>query len=325
MNKIYRKIKGSQLLLWAAMSLIISSCSKSVLEKVPMTSYSDATVWKDPALIDAFISNVYKVFPTGWSILSNLSDESNRRNNVSYTAMNNGDLTPSSTAFVNYWSNTHSSGGDGFNSSGYYDVVKRCNIFFENIGGADFDETRKNRMIGEIKFFRAYSYFRLATLYNGVPLITKTFRLDDDFFLPRNTYDECMDFVLKELEEAISLLPLEYDDKEIGRITKGTAMAAKARALLYMASPLNNPSNDLAKWQRAADAAKAVIDLNIYGLYPEYKESYLASATYNSEVIWARLYNNKLFRENQHRTAVYAQWVFWLWNYPPVAEFGGRL
>jgi len=290
-----------------------------------MTSYSDATVWKDPALIDAFISNVYKVFPTGWSILSNLSDESNRRNNVSYTAMNNGDLTPSSTAFVNYWSNTHSSGGDGFNSSGYYDVVKRCNIFFENIGGADFDETRKNRMIGEIKFFRAYSYFRLATLYNGVPLITKTFRLDDDFFLPRNTYDECMDFVLKELEEAISLLPLEYDDKEIGRITKGTAMAAKARALLYMASPLNNPSNDLAKWQRAADAAKAVIDLNIYGLYPEYKESYLASATYNSEVIWARLYNNKLFRENQHRTAVYAQWVFWLWNYPPVAEFGGRL
>ena len=297
MSKIYYQIKRFPLV-WGCLSLLVFfSCSKGILEKIPLTSYSDATVWRDPALIDAFISNVYKVFPTGWSILSNLSDESNRRNNVSYTAMNNSDLTPSSTSFVNYWSNTHASGGDGLTSSGYYDVIKRCNIFFENIGVAEFDEERKNRMIGEMKFFRAYSYFRLATFYNGVPLITQTFNLDDDFFLPRNTYDECMEFVMQELEEAIGLLPLEYDDKDVGRITKGTAMAAKARALLYMASPLNNPNNDIAKWQRAADAAKAVIDLGIYDLYPEYGESYLASANYNSEVIWARLYNNKLYRE----------------------------
>src|SRR5690606_28112496 len=160
---------------------IISSCSNDVLDKIPLTNYSDATVWKDPSLIDAFISNVYKIFPTGWSILSNLSDESNRRNNVSYTAMNNGELTPSTVEFVNYWSNTHASGGDGYRSSGYYDVIKRCNIFFEKITEADFDESIKNRMIGEMKFFRGYSYFRLATFYNGVPLITKTFSLDDDF------------------------------------------------------------------------------------------------------------------------------------------------
>lgn len=301
MNKIYFRLSKSITfsLLSPVLFLLFSttSCSDSVLDRVPLTSYSDATVWKDPVLIDAFISNAYKVFPHDWSILGNLSDESNRRNNVGYAAINNGDLTPSSTNFVNYWSNTHASGGDGYTASGYYDVIKRCNIFFDNINQAEFDQATKDRMIGEMKFFRAFAYFKLATLYNGVPLITKTFELTDDFFLPRNTYEECMTYVLSELEEAINLLPVTYNAANTGRITKGTAMAAKARALLYMASPLNNPGNDKNKWQQAADAAKAIIDLNIYSLYPEYGKSYLASALYNPEVIWARLYNNRLFPE----------------------------
>jgi hypothetical protein len=273
------------------------SCSEDVLDKIPLTSYSDATVWKDQNLIDAFISNTYRVFPIGWSILANLSDECNRRNNQGYATINSGVLTPSSTTTVNYWSNTHANGGDGYTSSGYYDVVKRCNIFFANISQANIDATIKNRMKGEMKFFRGYAYFRLATFYNGVPLITKTFNLTDDFYLPRNTYAECMDFALAELDTAITLLPLTYPVKETGRVTKGTAMAAKARALLYMASPLNNPSNDQAKWQKAADAAKAVIDLNIYSLYSDYKKSYTEDAIYNSEIIWERLYNNKLYSE----------------------------
>ncbi len=109
----------------------ISSCTKDVLDKIPLTSYSDATVWKDASLIDGFISNTYRVFPIGWSILANLSDECNRRNNVGYATINSGNLTPSSTTTVNYWSNTSNTGGDGYTSSGYYDVIKRCNIFFE--------------------------------------------------------------------------------------------------------------------------------------------------------------------------------------------------
>jgi starch-binding outer membrane protein, SusD/RagB family len=275
----------------------ISSCSKDVLDKIPLTSYSDASVWKDQSLIDAFISNTYRVFPIGWSILANLSDECNRRNNVGYATINSGNLTPSSTGQINYWSNTSGTGGDGYTSSGYYDVIKRCNIFFEKIGEAAFSETIKDRMTGEMKFFRGYAYFRLATFYNGVPLITKTFKLTDDFYLPRNTYAECMDFALTELDDAINLLPLDYDAANKGRITKGTAMAAKARALLYMASPLNNPSNDQTKWQKAADAAKAVIDLNKYSLFANYKTSYTDAAIYNSEIIWERLYNNKLYPE----------------------------
>jgi starch-binding outer membrane protein, SusD/RagB family len=125
-----------------------------------------------------------------------------------------------------------------------------------------------------------------------VPLITEPFNLEDNFDIPRSSYDECMNFVIKELDEAIDLLPLDYDAQNQGRITKGAAMAIKSRALLYAASPLNNPSNDQSKWQKAADAAKAVIDLNKYQLYPNYKEMFQADHNYNSEMIWVRPFNH---------------------------------
>lgn len=106
-----------------------------------------------------------------------------------------------------------------------------------------------------------------------------------------------MKFVLDEYELCIPVLPLSFSGSDLGRITKGTVMAAKARALLYMASPLNNPSGDVSQYQKAADAAKAVIDLGIYSLYPHYRDSYQDYTLYNSEVIWCRLYNNVQFPE----------------------------
>ncbi len=277
----------------------VFSCSEDVLDREPLDSYSDAAVWNDPALISAFISNIYRGFPVDWNTTACCTDEVTRRNNATYNLITAGDLTPGNTQMVNYWygGSGGNSGGAGYWSCSYYETVSKCNIFFANIDKATFDETTRNRMIGEVKFLRAYAYFRLVCFYNGVPLITTTFNLDDDFYLPRNTYDECMKFVLDELEEAIPLLPLTYDAANLGRITKGTAMAAKARALLFMASPLNNPANDQTKWQKAADAAKAVIDLGIYSLYPDYRKSYQDDAIYNSEVIWNRLYNNVPYPE----------------------------
>jgi hypothetical protein len=95
---------------------------------------------------------------------------------------------------------------------------------------------------------RAYSYFKFAAHYGGVPLITKPFGLEDDFKIQRDSYDDVMNFVFDELDAAIPDLPLDYDASSDGRVTKGAAMAIKARALLYYASPLNNPSNDMSRW-----------------------------------------------------------------------------
>lgn len=113
----------------------------------------------------------------------------------------------------------------------------------------------------------------------------------------RNSYAECSDFVVKELDKAQKLLPPSYQGADRGRVTKGAAIALKCRVLLYSASPLNNPSNDSEKWQKAAASAKELIDLKAYSLYPNYKSLFLTP--FNGEVIWSRQFQNNLKAEQR--------------------------
>ncbi|HRL65336.1 MAG TPA: RagB/SusD family nutrient uptake outer membrane protein, partial [Segatella copri] len=99
----------------------------------------------------------------------------------------------------------------------------------------------------------------------------------------------------KDLDEAATLLPVKYDDSELGRATKGAALALKSRILLYKASPLfGTPSRE--KWKAAADAAKAVMDLGVYSLKSvsnseDYGALFLDPT--NPEVIFEKLYDPK--------------------------------
>ncbi len=272
--------------------LLISSCSQNILDKTPSDSYNDAAVWKDANLIELFVNNTYRVMSTGFTDraikLAGFTDEAYRRGGGNNFA-NSGNMTPSQVGLMEFWT-------DGRGCS-YWTPITKCNIFLSNIDGAPVEASIKARMTGEMKFLRAYAYFKLATYYGGVPLIKTPFQLTDAFNLPKNTYDECMNFVISELDAAAALLPLTYPAANLGRITKGAALAIKSRALLYMASPLNNPSNASAKWQAAADAAKAVIDLNQYSLYSNYQNLFLKAYSYNSEVIWSRPYNGSVSDE----------------------------
>lgn len=265
----------------------VPSCSffEDAMDKAPLDKYSDAVVWQDETLIKAFVSNTYRSVPTGGFgglpvYLSAFTDESKVIGIGFDSQFNAGELTPSNIQGpLNYW-------------NAYYSVIGKCNIFLDRIKASTIDEEVKSRLTGEIKTLRAYSYFGLTSFYRDVPIIKKPLTLADNLDLPRNTYSEVMDFLVAELDEAAALLPTEYDAANKGRITKGAALAIKSRALLYAASPLNNPGNDMAKWQKAADAAKAVIDLGVYSLYPDYKGLFLDAASYNAEIIWQRPYNN---------------------------------
>src|SRR5690606_3522007 len=118
---------------------------------------------------------------------------------------------------------------------------------------------------------------------------TKVYGLNDDFLVSRNTYAECIDFIVSECDKAAALLPEVQSGGNDGRATKGAALALKARVLLFAASDLYNttvfssyPNPELigytdgnreARWQAAKDAAKAVIDLQQYELYKADPES----------------------------------------------------
>jgi hypothetical protein len=94
---------------------------------------------------------------------------------------------------------------------------------------------------------------------------------------------------MKDLDSAAMVLPLKYSSSDVGRATKGAALALKARVLLYEASPLLNPSGDKNKWKAAADAANAVISMAKdagYGLFPDYRGLFLPQNENNKEVIF---------------------------------------
>ncbi|MCK9413268.1 MAG: RagB/SusD family nutrient uptake outer membrane protein [Prolixibacteraceae bacterium] len=265
----------------------ISSCSMDVLDKDPINSFNDAAVWNDGVLTEQFVNNTYKILPTGFSSVFTLgrvaSDEMYNRGGA-FNFINEGNISPTNYGILNFWTGSWT----------YWNVIKKCNIFLSNIdaiNAAPGDVAFKNRMKGEMYFMRAFSYFRLVALYGGVPLLKKPSELAEEFRDIRNSYDDCMKFVIEDLDAAIAMLPATYPAANLGRITKGAAMSIKSRALLYMASPLNNPANTAAKWQAAADAAKAVIDLNLYSLFNNYGNVFQLANSYNSEIIWSRPYN----------------------------------
>ncbi len=118
-------------------------------------------------------------------------------------------------------------------------------------------------------------------------LAEEAFSANDDIDFPRNSYDECVNFILKELDKADTQLPEEYDNSDYGRATLGASKALRSRLLLFAASALNNESGDAAKWQKAADAAKAVMDMNRYSLQATYAD--LLNVPTSSEYIMIKI------------------------------------
>lgn len=292
-------------LLAGLIASIVTSCNKDFLELTPLDSYTEAVVFDDAALATSFVNYGYRLLPwgfqgAGWiQPYSFMIDENSARlASAAVGPILMGDQNPSYLGALDVWTNS--------NSRSYWRPIKQANEFLMRTEQSKIETNLLARLRAEAKVIRAYAYFQLISNFGGVPLVTKLFTLDDNFNVPRNTYDEVMTFVIKELDEAIPVLPLDYDSKNKGRATQGAAMAIKARALLYWASPLNNPSNDLQKWQNAANAAKAIIDLNKYSLYPDYKTLFMEAGGYNSEVIWARPTNSAIDREARIEQLFYA-------------------
>ncbi len=264
----------------------IFACTDDLMDKSPLDKFSEASVWEDLNLTEAYVNNQYKVLPKlGWYEwlrayqLSAFTDEAVHK--YGYHGVNDywkGVMNPSNITAIDVW-NYH------------YGFIKGCNIFLENIenvpANSDEEIEKKNRLTGQIYALRAWSYLDLAARYNGVVLVTESFTLDADFTRSRSSFEETVDLVISDLDKAVALLPEKYaSDGEWGRLTKGAALAMKSRILLYAASPLFNPSGDKTKWAAAAKAAKAVIDLHVYHLEQDYKQIFLTNV--NTEIIMSR-------------------------------------
>jgi len=182
----------------------------------------------------------------------------------------------------------------------YYKGIRSATYFINHIdGNPEILQLSGQQLIdqykAEARFLRAYFYFLLMQQYGPVVIVgDKELAVDaptSSLQIARSPYDSCVAYVVKELDAvAPTLLTKEEEvlsEKDQGRATLGAALALKARLLLYAASPEYNGNTDLAnfknqdgtplisqvydkeKWKKAADAAKAVIDLNSYQLYAD--------------------------------------------------------
>lgn len=164
----------------------------------------------------------------------------------------------------------------------------------------------------EVRFLRAFFYFELVERYGGVPILEKTYGVDDDYSgIDRNSLEECIGFIVSECDGIAPELPAVHESGETGRVTRGAALALKSRALLFAASDLfNDPSwaggyghpelislpDDVDRqdrWDAAARAAKAVLDLSEarYTLLTSYPDIFLKSYS-NNEAIFVRRYGS---------------------------------
>ena len=143
----------------------------------------------------------------------------------------------------------------------------------------------------ELRFLRAYFYFELFKTYGAVPLVTTTLTNGQANNMQRVSSDTIVKFIVDELDEVATYLPITYADEpyaEIGRATRAAAYALKARTLLYAASPLHNPTGDKARWAAAAEASKYVIDhAKAWGLaLSDYSALWGNDAFFNKEIIF---------------------------------------
>ena len=177
------------------------------------------------------------------------------------------------------------------NWSNYYKGIARANTVIQGIEKAkeSLTEAEIIQYTGEAKFFRASFYMYLITLFGDVPYYTEYISLDEAYEIGRVDRNKILEYIYKDFDDAADALPLSYTGTQ--RVTKGAALAMKARAALFMSD-----------WKTCAEAAKACMDLGVYSLHPDYRELFLSKTKISPEFIFVLYASNDLgvysYRDN---------------------------
>lgn len=261
----------------AFFATVTSSCNDDFVNTGPLNEIPAEAVWSDGPLAEAFVYEIYNGFGMGGFYeqqKASMTDE------ALFTHPGRG---------INTVTESRSNDVDqGFIMETYrYDLmytrIRAANIAIQNLRDPKFDnKVLSDRLLGESYFLRAYFYHQLVRLYGAVPLVTTVYTLQsENYMAPRNTFEECVDFIVANCDSAIMLL--EGKPKLDGRTNMTAAQALKARILLYAASDLYDRSTASAKssllagyehpefisytagdraerWKKAKEAAKVVIE-----------------------------------------------------------------
>lgn len=263
------------------------SCEDVLLDKQPIDIISDAVLWSDERLVEAYLDEVLHdmyfmlnecVRPgspqIGWSVwdlqtLSQVGDEA-RHSHVwrpEHRQWGKGSITEQGNNFQQLWS---------------YDEIRRCNDIIGRMETSTLDDDARLRLSTKARWARAMCYFAMVKRYGGIPLITVAQSVDDpkdELFQPRAKEMEVYDFIIKEMDEIAPLMP---NRERQGYPGKWAAYALKSRAALYAASiatfgnvqldgVVGIPASEAKRfWQTSYDASRKIIDEGGFALYNKY-------------------------------------------------------
>ncbi len=154
----------------------------------------------------------------------------------------------------------------------YYDGYRGVRTMNEFIQNADLiangTQEQIDRLLGQAYYLRAFFYHLMTKRHGGLVYFKENLDLNASLDRERQSYESNLTDMLADIDQAISLLPVEWDAANLGRPTKGAAMALKSRITLFAASPLVNTSNNQDAWALAAQSAAELINFaNSNGLY----------------------------------------------------------
>jgi len=253
-----RLIKFSVLTGMILNTALMTNCKDDFFDQQPDDQLNIETIFKNRGQAEGYWGGLFSAIPDNWDqpysfFYSAITDEIDASN------------------WVNDWLNNYNSGAVSASNVStryktYYNKIRQCAIFLENIdkttalieleGGAE----RVKQYKAEAKFLRAYYYWLTMKDHGPVPIVPlESLQTNSDLQIPQSSWEECISFVMAQMEEAKADLPADYYiagstgliENEIGRINKMIVDAVQSEITLFAASPLYNGNRDLASWKSA--------------------------------------------------------------------------
>ena len=282
--------KTLYIIMVAASALLAVSCDK-FLDRQEDEQLTEEKIWASFNYTRQYFYNCWGYLPNDPNLIPDYtaifasSDETSMTWTRAYQYINFGSWNATTVPY------------DKFNDR--YQCIRDCNVFLKNAPTCsdpvlENDESRQKELklwIDCVRWARAYTYFLLMRDYGPVFLVGDDLMdftaTTQELQRPRNTWTECVEYVVKEMQYCAQQLPEEQTGAHLGLPTRGAALAVISRLLLYSARPLFNGASlyrtlrnpdgtalfpehfDAEKWVEAASAAKKVIDLNVYKLYTD--------------------------------------------------------
>ena len=291
---------------------VLSSCNKGVLDKKPLNIISEDVVWSDPALINAYLTQCYNE-------MGFINDTEYGGNGAWFALATQTNIADECTVGWEGYDDGYSGGKSfmlridkTFTDWWGYPLVRKLNVFLEKLPGSPINADLKTKNTAEARFLRAYAYFNMVKRYGGVPLITKTQKMDaphDELYAKRDKEEVVYNFIISEIDAIVNDLKDVQNDG--GRPTKYAALALKSRVTMYAGSisswgqvkldgVVGIPwDKSLEYWQKSYDASKSIISSGKFALYNKTPNDKVANFRNifldknNQEVIFSEIYNGQ--------------------------------